>query len=149
MAERLVEGITVPVSEEYLAYVLEQLAGMGRLTSRRMFGGAGVYCGGLFFALIFGDQLYFKVDDVCRFEYEKRGMERFRPYADRPHLSMTYYTVPVEVLEDSEQLLEWGRRAVAAALNSTIAKTSVGTGRKRTKATTRSKPSSRKRTPRK
>jgi DNA transformation protein len=129
----------VPVSEEYLAYVLEQLAGMGHLTSRRMFGGAGIYCGGLFFALIFRDQLYFKVDDTNRSEYEKLGMERFRPYADRPHLSMTYYTVPVEVLEDNEQLTEWGRRAVAAALNSTKAKPSARTGGKRTKATTGSK----------
>jgi len=145
----------MPVSEEYLAYVLEQLAGMGRLTSRRMFGGAGIYCGGLFFALIFGDQLYFKVNDTNRSEYEKRGMERFRPYADRPHLSMTYYTVPVEVLEDQEQLIEWGRCAVAAALNSTKAKDSTKarpsarTGAKRTKATRGAKRPGRKHKPRK
>lgn len=135
----------MPVSEEYLAYVLEQLAGMGRLTSRRMFGGAGIYCSELFFALIFKDQLYFKVNDTTRPEYEKRGMERFRPYADRPHLSMTYYTVPVEVLEDNEQIIEWGKRAVAAALDSTKAKASAKTGGKRTKATTGAKVPSRKR----
>jgi DNA transformation protein len=135
----------LPVSEEYLAYVLEQLAGIGRLTSRRMFGGVGIYCGGLFFALIFADQLYFKVNDTSRSEYEKRGMQRFRPYADRPHLSMTYYTVPVDVLEDNEQILEWGRRAVAAALDSTKAKPSGRAGGKRTKATTGAKLPSRKR----
>jgi len=135
----------VPVSEEYLAYVLEQLAGVGRLTSRRMFGGAGIYCGGLFFALIFRDQLYFKVDDTNRSEYEKRGMERFRPYADRPHLSMSYYSVPVDVLEDQEQLIAWGTCAVTAALNSTRAKPSTKAkasariGDKRTRATTGTK----------
>jgi len=112
----------VPVSEEYLAYVLEQLSGIGRLSSRRMFGGAGIYCGESFFALVFGDQLYFKVDDTNRAEFEERGMERFRPYANKPKLSMTYYAVPVEVLEDSEQLREWGRRAVRAALSSVRAK---------------------------
>ena len=104
------------VSQEYLRYVLEQLAGLGRVTSRRMFGGVGIYCGEVFFALVFEDQLYFKVGETTRAEYTARGMQRFKPYADRPELSMTYYTVPVDVLEDSEQLREWGRRSVAAAL---------------------------------
>jgi DNA transformation protein and related proteins len=107
----------VPVSKEYLAYVLEQLSGMGQLTCRRMFGGAGIYSGQLFFALVFRDQLYFKVDDGSRAEFEELGMEPFRPYAGKPRLSMTYYAVPVEVLEDSEELAAWGRRAVRAALN--------------------------------
>jgi DNA transformation protein and related proteins len=113
-------GITVAVSQEYLRYVLEQLGGLGRITSRRMFGGAGIYCGELFFALVFEDQLYFKVGDANRAEYEERGMQRFKP---RPKLSMTYYTVPVDVLEDSEQLREWGKRSVGAALSSAKAKT--------------------------
>lgn len=111
-------NLTVAVSQEYLRYVLEQLGGLGRITSRRMFGGAGIYCGEVFFALVFEDQLYFKVGDTTRAEYEKRRMQRFKPYADRPELSMTYYTVPVDVLEDSEQLREWGRRSVDTALMS-------------------------------
>ena len=69
------------VSQEYLRYVLEQLGGLGRITSRRMFGGAGIYCGGVFFDLVFEDQLYFKVGDADRAEYEERGMQRFEPYA--------------------------------------------------------------------
>jgi DNA transformation protein len=88
-----------------------------------MFGGAGIYSGQLFFALVFRDQLYFKVDDGTRPEFEERGMERFRPYAGKPRLSLTYYAVPVEVLEDSEQLAAWGKRALAAALNAARAKT--------------------------
>jgi TfoX/Sxy family transcriptional regulator of competence genes len=79
--------------------------------------------------------LYFKVDDSNRAEYEKRGMERFRPYANKPQLSMTYYTAPVEVLEDSEQATEWGKRAVRAALNSAHTKgaTHASHGRPRSK----------------
>jgi DNA transformation protein and related proteins len=123
----------MPVSEEYLAYVLEQLSGISRLTSRRMFGGAGIYSGELFFALIFRDQLYFKVDDINRAEYEERGMERFKPYANKPLLSMTYYAVPVDVLEDREQAAEWGRRAVSAALKSAHAKVAARPAGKRAK----------------
>ena len=53
---------------EYLQYVLEQLAALPRVTSRHMFGGFGLYCDGLFFALIFSDTLYFKVGDANREE---------------------------------------------------------------------------------
>lgn len=35
----------MPVSDEYLTYVLEQLKGGGPVQARRMFGGAGLYCG--------------------------------------------------------------------------------------------------------
>ena len=104
-----------------------------------MFGGAGIYCGELFFALVFEDQLYFKVGDANRAEYEERGMQRFKPYADRPELSMTYYTVPVDVLEDSEQLREWGKRSVGAALSSAKAK-SAASARKARPTSKKNKP---------
>jgi hypothetical protein len=43
-------------------------------------------------------------------------MGRFQPYADKPHMSFTYYEVPVEILEDREELTAWARRSVAAAM---------------------------------
>jgi len=112
----------VTISNEYLHYVLEQLAGLGRVSSRRMFGGAGLYCGDCFFGLISGDTLYFKVDDSTRREYEIRGMAPFRPYADRPEVSMTYYEVPADALEDAETLVVWARASVAVARASTKAR---------------------------
>jgi DNA transformation protein and related proteins len=103
------------VAAAYLQYVLEQLSRLGRVTSRRMFGGVGLYCDDQFFGLIDDDTLYFKVDDSTRGEYESRGMKPFRPYKDRPEVSMTYYTVPVDVLDDDEELVTWARRSVAVA----------------------------------
>ena len=104
------------VSRDYLDYVLEQLAGLGRLRSLRMFGGAGLYCDDVFFAIISGDTLYLRVDATSRPDFVARGMQAFRPYADRPEISMTYFEVPAEVLEDARELVIWSRRAVAAAL---------------------------------
>ena len=40
------------VGAAFLQYVLEQLARTGRVTSRRMFGGVGLYCDTVFFGLI-------------------------------------------------------------------------------------------------
>jgi DNA transformation protein and related proteins len=104
------------VSNDYLSYVLEQLAGLGELASRRMFGGAGLYSGEFFFGLIADDVLYLRADDANRGDFRARGMAQFRPYAERPQLSMNYYETPAEVLEDRAQLLEWARRSVAAAM---------------------------------
>ena len=106
----------MPVSSDYLAYVLEQLAGLAGLSARRMFGGVGLYCEELFFGLIDNDTLYLRVNDDNRADYTARGMSAFRPYADRPELSMSYYEAPADVLEDPAQLVSWARRSVAVAM---------------------------------
>jgi DNA transformation protein and related proteins len=126
------------VKDHYLQWVLEQLARAERISSRRMFGAVGLYRDDVFFAIISGDTLYFKVDDATREEYEKRGMRQFRPYRDRPLVSMNYYEVPADVLEDAEECVAWALRAVAAG----IAKAKSPTLKKsltRKKSPTRSK----------
>jgi|SRR5450432_415460 DNA transformation protein len=103
------------VSGDYLQYVLEQLAGLGSLTKRRMFGAVGLYSDARFFAIITDDTLYLKVNDANRGDYQARRMSQFRPYADKPHLSMGYFELPADVLEDAEECVLWARKSVAAA----------------------------------
>jgi DNA transformation protein and related proteins len=103
------------VSDDYLQYALEQLKGLGQVTPRRMFGGVGLYHDARFFAIIMADTLYFKVNDSNRGDYDSRGMRRFRPYADKPHLSMTYYEVPADTLEDADECVLWARKSVEAS----------------------------------
>src|SRR5262245_10143480 len=105
----------MPVSSDYLSYVLEQLAGLPRVTSRRMFGGIGLYSDGLFFALIDNDTLFFKVNDSNRGDYVARNMAPFRPFKDKPDLSMSYFEVPADALEDRDELAMWARKSVAVA----------------------------------
>ncbi len=104
------------VSDEFRDYVLEQLASAGKVSPRRMFGGVGLYLDGLFFALIDDDTLYFKTDDANRLRFEQAGSRPFCPYPDRPGHVMAYWAVPADVLEDAEQLREWARESLAAAL---------------------------------
>jgi DNA transformation protein len=104
----------MPVSEEYLDYVVDQLGSLGQIVSKRMFGGVGLYFDGLFFGLIAGDVLYFKVDDENRREYQDARSKPFQPYGDESY-SMSYYEVPAEVLEDVDRLKTWARGALAAA----------------------------------
>jgi DNA transformation protein len=104
------------VKDHYLQWALEQLAGAERVSPKRMFGGVGLYRDDIFFGVISGDTLYFKVDDSNRRDYERRGMARFRPYRDRPVVSMSYYEVPADVLEDAAECVAWALRAVAAGV---------------------------------
>jgi DNA transformation protein len=103
------------VTDEYLQYVLEQLAGLGPVTPRRMFGGIGLFHGERIFGLIARDTLYFKVDDSNRRDYESRNMGRLRPFADKPDMSMTYYEVPADTLEDADACVEWARKSTSVS----------------------------------
>jgi DNA transformation protein len=116
------------VSKEFSAYILEQLRLLPALTSRRMFGGMGIYSDGLFFALLADDTLYCKVDDGNRPDYMQRGMRAFVPFPDKP--GMNYYEVPAEVLEDAEELARWARKSVAAGLAAASQKVRAAASRK-------------------
>jgi DNA transformation protein len=112
------------VTTDYLNYVLEQLARVRGLTSRRMFGGQGLYSEGVFFGLIDDDTLFFKTGDGNRADYESRGMKRFNPWPDEPARSggMGYHEVPADVLEDAEQLVVWARKSVEVAVSRAAAR---------------------------
>ena len=118
------------VQPQYLDYVLEQLAGLGRVSPRRMFGGVGLYSGELFFGLIDDDTLFFKTDASNGPEYEARRMPRFMPPANRPVSPMGYHQVPAEIIEDPELLVAWARRSVEVALASHAAKETKMTPKK-------------------
>ena len=101
------------VSAAYREYALEQLGRVSPITSRRMFGGVGVYCDGLFFALLAEDATYFKVDDGNRGDFEAAGSGPFVPWGyEKP---MQYYQVPEELMEDPERLRPWMEGALDVA----------------------------------
>lgn len=102
------------LNREFVRYVLDQLSGLGAVSSRTMFGGAGIYLNGTMFGLIAYDTLYLKVDDANRGDYEDAGMEPFRPFEETGTV-MSYYEVPVDILEDRDDLTAWARKALAAA----------------------------------
>src|SRR5262245_32483559 len=109
------------LSESYRDFVLEQLGRVTPVTAKSMFGGAGLYAEGLFFALIAEDRLYFKVDDGTRIDFERLGMEPFRPFGEDN--AMGYYEVPSDVVEDPVQLVPWVRKALDVAARAKRTKT--------------------------
>lgn len=95
--------------------VIERLSRVASgVRGRKMFGGVGIYSSDQFFALVAYDRLWFKVDDSNRGDFEARGMKPFQPFPDRP-MTMSYYELPPELLDDSDELRVWTARSIAIA----------------------------------
>ena len=104
----------MPVTKEYRSETMQLLNQVTEVTDRAMFGGVGMYCEGLFFALMDNDKLYFKVDDTNRSDYEAAGSGPFYPFGDES-MVMQYYQVPDEVLDDPQTLRDWISKSVKVA----------------------------------
>ena len=96
----------------FASFVLDQLSGLDGLVCRAMFGGHGLYQKERFFGILWRGRLYFKTDARTVEMYRTRGMKPFQPNARQTLTS--YYEVPVDIVEDAEQLIEWAQAAVAA-----------------------------------
>jgi DNA transformation protein len=93
----------------FLDYVLEQLDEARGLKTRAMFGGTGLYMGQSFFGIVHKGSLYMRTDEASRPAYVKAGSRPFNPKG-KVELHR-YYEVPADILEDSEELLVWAKRA--------------------------------------
>jgi DNA transformation protein len=105
---------SLKVTDAFRTFVLDQLDGLDDVVSRAMFGGVGLYCRGVFFGILANDVLYLKVDDSNRRDYERAKMPAFKPYPDRSG-TMEYFAVPIDVLENADEVAEWARKSVNVA----------------------------------
>ena len=104
------------------AHATELLSGLGKVRSKRMFGGVGFYVDDVFIATIAFDALYLKVDDQTRANFiEAGGTQLVFEQGGKP-APMPYYLPPADAMESPEQMLPWARLAMMAALRSANAK---------------------------
>jgi DNA transformation protein len=105
------------VSAEYKEFVAEQLEPLGTVRIRNMFGGAGVYLDDLMFGLIVGETLFFKVDERNRADYEAEdsGPFIYEPPSGKT-IAMSYYELPERLYDEPDELTDWARKALDAAL---------------------------------
>ena len=118
-----------PAEGLFEAFVADQLAGIGEVELRAMFGGHGIYLDGRFFGIVHRSRLYFRIGPATIESYRSRGMKEFNPYG-KP--LTTYYEVPPEVQEEGAELRRW---ALAAA--GTVGR--AGTSRDRSRPAPRSR----------
>ncbi len=94
---------------EFHDYVVHDLfAYIAGITSRPMFGGYGIYKDGKIFAIIVGDEPYFKANQVTKIFFDTQGSHPFTyGKKDNRVYTMNYWLVPEEILENREALMEW------------------------------------------
>ena len=121
-------------SDSFAEFLREQLAPLGRVTVRRMFGKTGVFCDGLMFGMVTDDTLYFRVDDHNRAAFKEA--ESFPPlnYEKKGGtIDLSFWRAPERLFDEPDELVAWARGALAAAGR-------VAAKRERTAPRRRSKP---------
>ncbi len=119
------------VKSSLASYVAEQLAPLGRISSRAIFGGVGVFIDERLLAIVMGDKLYLHTDKSNLDDYVARGMQQFKPYPNAFDLTTDHHEVPPDIVQDAEQLKIGGERALTAAIESARAKQMAGIERSR------------------
>ena len=103
-------------SASFASFLREDLAPLGRVTLRRMFGKTGVFCDGLMLAMVTGDVLYFRVDDGNRAAFEEAGSFPPLNYEKQGRtIDLSFWRAPERLLDDPDELVAWARTALAAA----------------------------------
>jgi DNA transformation protein and related proteins len=103
-------------SESFAEFLREQLAPLGRITMRRMFGKTGIFCDGFMLGMVRDNMLYFRVDDDNRsafkeaqsfppLNYEKKGGT----------IDLSFWRTPERLFDEPDELVIWARAALAAA----------------------------------
>jgi DNA transformation protein and related proteins len=103
-------------SDSFADFLREQLAPLGRVTLRRMFGKTGVFCDGLMLAMVRDDVLYVRVDDGNRTAFKEA--EAFPPlnYAKKGGtIDLAFWRVPERLFDDPDEFVTWARAALGAA----------------------------------
>ncbi len=101
--------------DSFKDFVLDQLSALPEVRAKPMFGAHGLYQGEHFFGILDEGRLFFKTDAESQADYAARGMEPFTYESKGRTLTMSYYEVPPDVLDNPPELVLWARRAIRVA----------------------------------
>ena len=103
-------------SDAFGEFLREQLAPLGRVTMRRMFGKTGVFCDGLMFGMVAEETLYFRVDDQSRPSFKE--VESFPPLSYEKNgrtIDLSFLRAPERLIDEPDELVIWAEEALATA----------------------------------
>ena len=105
------------VDEGLLVSVHESLEPLGRVTMRKMMGGATLYLDGNVFAILDEGQIWFKSDADADAVWDAEGCERFSvTFKDGRVDTMNYRRGPLDVCDDPEAMQRWAALALQASV---------------------------------
>ncbi|MEO9803727.1 MAG: TfoX/Sxy family protein [Reichenbachiella sp.] len=87
-------------------HLREKLMSIQDITTKKMFGGYGIFHEEKMFGIVDSKgQAFLKVDDLNRPEFEQAGAQ--------PHGKMPYLSIPEEVMKNQDTLIEWAKTSIA------------------------------------
>lgn len=102
------------VNQGFWDYINDQLSPLTHISSKKMFGGVGYFHEDKMFGMIQSNGIFrLKVDDRNRATFEKYGSGPLTSAKKKG--SMPYYEVPLEIVENQEELLNWVRTSIEIA----------------------------------
>ena len=103
-------------SDSFGEFLREQLAPLGRVTMRRMFGKTGVFCDGVMFGMVTDNMLYLRVDDHNRATFEEARSSPPLNYKKKgATIDLSFWRAPERLFDEPDELVAWARLALAAA----------------------------------
>jgi len=103
-------------SAAFAEFLCEQLAPLGRVTMRRMFGKTGVFCDGVMLGMVTENTLYFRVDDENRVTFREAESSPPLNYAKKGStIDLSFWRVPERLFDEPDEFISWAQAALAAA----------------------------------
>ena len=103
-------------TDSFAEFLREQLAPLGRVTMRRMFGKTGVFCDGLMFGMVTDNMLYLRVDDGNRAAFKEAESVPPLSYEKKSGaIDLSFWRAPERLFDEPDELATWARAALAAA----------------------------------
>src|SRR5258706_15277400 len=95
------DTVRMVASASFADFLGEQLAPVGRVTMRRMFGKTGVFCDGVMFAMVSDDVLYFRVDDGARAAFSEAESSPPLNYKKKGQvIDLAFWRAPERLLDE-------------------------------------------------
>jgi len=104
-------------------FLIDLFADFGPVAIRKMFSGFGISADGINFALALRAGLYFRADDQTIPQFEAEGSKPFQYQTRTKTVTVnSYWQLPARLFDDSEDLANWARAALAAAQRAALRK---------------------------
>jgi DNA transformation protein and related proteins len=104
-------------------FLIDLFADFGPITIRRMFSGFGISADGTNFALALRAGLYLRADEQTIPQFEAEGSQPFQYQTRTKTVTVnSYWQLPARLFDDSEELADWARAALAAAQRAALRK---------------------------
>ncbi|MFL4471434.1 TfoX/Sxy family protein [Tateyamaria armeniaca] len=102
------------LTEEEIAFAVDLFSDLGSITTRKMFGGLGIYHEGVIFAVMLSDgRTMLKGQGEMQARFDAMGMERWVYQREgKPPGAMPYWSLPDSALDDPSEAVDLAREAL-------------------------------------